>query len=120
MPWTYAQSTGELFLDEVRVGQGYAGKGPYKNRPESQFISDLGPLPQGSYTIGPMQADGRHMGRNVLPLTPDPANDMGGRFAFFMHGDNADHTASNGCIIMGPTIRAKVQQSEDRHLIVVA
>jgi hypothetical protein len=47
---------------------------------------------------------------------------MFGRFGFFMHGDNqlANHTASDGCIIMSHDIRALVAASPDNSLVVTA
>ena len=121
--WTFEQSTGSLYDPTNNlVEKGYSGNGVWKDDPASQGIHDHGPLPAGVYTIGAAIADGGHLGPFVMPLTPDPANDMCGRAGFFMHGDNitAPGTASDGCIIMSRTTRVAVNASGDKQLTVVA
>jgi hypothetical protein len=105
--YSYSQSTGQLTQDGAVVGTGYSGHGDGLNNPDLQDVEGEGPI---------------HLGPIAMPLTPDPANVMFGRSAFFMHGDNAagDHSASDGCIIMGPTIRAAVRDSGDDQLTVTA
>jgi hypothetical protein len=120
--YSYSQSTGQLTQDGAVVGTGYSGHGDGLNNPDLQDVEGEGPIPQGLYTIGPPKTPIDHLGPIAMPLTPDPANVMFGRSAFFMHGDNAagDHSASDGCIIMGPTIRAAVRDSGDDQLTVTA
>ena len=87
-----------------------------------QNMSNAGPLPQGIYSIGAALAIGPgKTGRFVLALTPDPANQMFGRFGFYIHGDNPaqNFTASDGCIILSLAIREAVAASGDRELTVV-
>ncbi len=104
------------------VATGYSGHNGGINDPSQQSVPNVGPLPQGSYTIGPPHTPIDHLGPNALPLYPDPANEMFGRFGFFIHGDNAaaNFTASDGCIIMPPTIRQSIVDSGDTALSVIA
>jgi hypothetical protein len=53
MPWSYSQSTAALFLDGALIGAGYSGNSAGLNNPDLQNDPDVGPIPQGSYTIGP-------------------------------------------------------------------
>ena len=106
----------------MAAGSGYAGHGAAKNNPAMQNIANQGPLPRGRYTIGSAMAVGPgKTGLFVLPLSPDPANQMFGRFGFYMHGDNAamNFTASDGCIILSYAIREAVATSGDQELSVV-
>ena len=120
---TYKQSTGELFNGGgALLGRGYSGNGPALNDPGSDHIHDHGPIPRGQFTIG---APTNEKGPLTLPLTPIPAPDLSwlhGRAGFLIHGDNAamNHTASEGCIIMGHDVRAGIAAGGDRHLVVVA
>ena len=123
--WTYAQSTGRLSHDEQSFGEcGYSGFEDGKNNPAKQDEPDLGPIPQGRYTIGPVEfenTDGPH-GPFVLPLIPDAGNEMFGRSGFLIHGDSlADPgNASRGCIILPRETREEMAQSGDFVLEVVA
>ncbi|TFW30290.1 DUF2778 domain-containing protein [Massilia arenosa] len=103
--WGYEQSTGNLYRDGVvvaPVAQGYSGYGSGKNNPDMQAASDLGPIPVGEYSIGPMVELHGGQVKNAVTLTPSPANQMFGRTGFFCHGDSNDHPgeASQGCIII--------------------
>src|SRR5215469_14959261 len=52
--WTYERSSGKMFdPGGMLVGFGYSGIGIGKNNPEAENIEDVGPIPQGIYTIGP-------------------------------------------------------------------
>lgn len=118
--WIYSQRLGELSHDDELVAYGYSGAGEHKNRPESQHLKQLGPLPQGIYTIG-RPYDSKLRGPFCLPLTPDPKNQMFGRSAFLMHGDSkkAPGSASKGCIILARHVRERVWKSGDNTLKVV-
>jgi hypothetical protein len=122
MPWFYQQSTGTLSLNTIFVGKGYSGHGIGLNNPSAQSQENVGPLPQGTYTIGPPHNPPDHLGPVALPLIPTPGNMMFGRFGFFMHGDNqfANQTASDGCIVMSHDIRVQVAASTDKSLVVTA
>ncbi len=58
----------------------------------------------------------------VMALDPDPGNQMFGRDGFLIHGDNMamNHTASEGCIILGRPIREQIADSADRVIVVTA
>jgi hypothetical protein len=115
MPWLYVQSTGELMApDGTHAGTGYSGFAAGKNNPAAQNQVGVGPIPCGMYTIGapqcvPPDKAGPH-GPFILPLTPDPANQMFGRAGFLMHGDSiaTPGTASHGCIIQERPVRERV------------
>jgi hypothetical protein len=120
--WTYAQLSGQLFDNGGGLtGVGYSGSPTGKNNPAMQNVADVGPIPQGQYTIGAPHDTPQH-GPYVLSLTPAAQNQMFGRDGFLMHGDSVAHpgTASEGCIIMQLAIRQKVWNSGDHELKVVA
>lgn len=122
MPWVYEQATGRLRLNTVFVGTGYSGHGAGLNDPAAQNQPNVGPIPLGSYSIGPVHTPPDHLGPDALPLLPDASNQMFGRFGFFIHGDNEnlDHTASNGCIILAHDIRSQIAAGSDKTLSVVS
>ena len=127
MSWTFESSTGTLFDPSGKLAAtGYAGgdKGLHKegiNNPQLQNVHDIGPLPEGIYTMGD-PVEGSHLGPLAIPLTPDPNNQMFGRSSFFIHGDRigAEGTASDGCIILAHDIRTLLSQSDDRQMQVIA
>ncbi len=122
MTWRYVQSTGALDRDGQHEGVGYSGNTGGLNNPAMQNVIGVGPVPRGTYTIGPPHMPVDHLGPNALPLYPAAGNEMYGRSGFFIHGDNAamDNTASDGCIILGPAIRQAIINSRDTALLVVS
>jgi len=121
--WTYQQTTGKLSRDGTPEGSGYSGFQAGKNNPAMQNVANVGPIPQGKYSIGAPQcvdSPGPH-GPFILPLTPDSANQMFGRSGFLIHGDSIVQpgTASHGCIIMARLIRDAIAASGDQELTVV-
>jgi hypothetical protein len=118
--WTYEQRTGNLTHDGTFLAAGYSGAGSGKNNPALQNVRDVGPVPQGAYTIG-APIDTEEHGPYVLPLTPAASNDMFGRAGFLMHGDSLEHpgAASEGCIVLSRAARTDVWNSGDRELTVV-
>jgi len=101
---------------------GYSGFGAGKNNPALEYEPNIGPIPRGLYQIGaPEDPDGGPHGPFVLPLTPDPANQMFGRSGFLIHGDSVLHpgTASRGCIILDDAIREQIAASGDDQLQVI-
>ena len=55
----YSQFTGQLTCVDAAGNvivdcQGYAGNGPGLNNPDLEHASDMGPLPRGDYTLGPI------------------------------------------------------------------
>jgi hypothetical protein len=116
--WTYEQRSGELFnaAGEL-VATGYSGFGPGRNAPGWQDHHDVGPIPCGTYTIGPPECvkfSGPH-GPFVLRLSPDHENQMWNRSGFLIHGDSGAHpgSASHGCIVLPRAIREQIAASGD-------
>ena len=122
MAWIYSQYTGGLQHNAQHVGSGYSGHGTGLNNPSAQNQPNIGPIPQGHYKIGPAHQPLDHLGPLALPLYPDAANTMFGRFGFFIHGDNPqmDHTASDGCIVLSRPLREAIAASGDADLTVIA
>ncbi len=122
--WTYKQQSGELIdRNGATVATGYSGHGDGVNNPAMQSIPDVGPIPQGVWTIG-APCDTEAHGPYVLTLTPAAGTDTFGRDGFLMHGDLIGQVgqfqASEGCIIMPPDIRHQVWNSGDHTLQVIA
>lgn len=118
MPWTYSQSTGRLTGPDGQTASGYSGTGAGRNAPDAQAIRNVGPIPRGAYTIGPPQDTATH-GPHVMRLTPLPETETFGRDGFLIHGDNARHDASQGCIILDRVTRDVISGSGDTRLNVV-
>jgi hypothetical protein len=98
--WTYKQSTGQVFHNGQEIAKGYSGHGEGLNNPDAQDQHGIGPAPEGFYNIGQAQTH-PHLGPLAMALLPLSGNQMFGRSAFYIHGDNAEmnHTASDGCLI---------------------
>ena len=119
--WTFNQKTGELQQDGRHVANGYSGAGQGKNNPDLQHVRNVGPIPQGEWTVAGPPVDSAEHGPYVLRLEPSDATETFGRSGFLMHGDSktAPGTASHGCVIMPKFVREEVWQSGDRTLEVV-
>lgn len=121
--WTYQQTTGAISRDGgATLGTGYSGFGAGKNNPALEYEQNIGPVPRGRYGIGaPEDPDGGPHGPFILPLDPDPSNQMFGRSGFLIHGDSIIRpgTASRGCIILAREIREQIAASGDADLEVV-
>lgn len=119
--WQYAQSSGILTApDGSQAGKGYSGRGEGLNAPQSQSVPDVGPIPQGSWLVGPFFDDPGGKGPIVAHVTPMPGTEVFGRSGFMIHGDNAaaNHTASEGCIILARPLREAIRDSGDSMLSV--
>lgn len=120
--WTYRIATGTLLHDGTFEGTGYSGAGfpteGYRNNPDMTSVIAKGPIPQGKYIIGSAYNHPR-LGPCVMPLTPELDTNTRGRSGFFIHGDNARHDASHGCIILGPALRHLIDNDRDGLLEVV-
>jgi hypothetical protein len=108
----YSQTTGEIHnAAGVLLGTGYAGHGEGVNNTALQATHNVGPLPQGIYTINRPVNTTTH-GPYVMWLTPNPANDMFGRSGFGIHADEianpGKHLASTGCIVMSNPTRIAI------------
>lgn len=105
----YSQATGIFSQNGKQLAVGYSGNGVGLNQPSAQMIHNVGPIPQGSYTIAPPHADEK-VGPVAMRLSPAPGNEMFNRGDFLIHGDNTamDHSASHGCIILPHNVRAQI------------
>lgn len=128
MSWIYVQRTGELWHSGAVVSHGYAGRddgdgmaepGEGFNDPAAQAVRGVGPLPVGRYTIGPPHHHPT-AGPYTLRLTPHPDNQMFGRAGFLIHGGLGTTSASQGCIVLSMAARARIAESQDYELVVVA
>lgn len=115
--WTYSQASGELLKDGIFEGTGYSGTGAGRNNASMQSVQNIGPIPQGKYLIG-KSYDDPHLGPCVMHLDPIEETDTFGRSLFRIHGDDARHDASHGCVILGPAIRHVIAASTDRIFVV--
>jgi len=121
--WQFSQTRGTITSAAGAViGTGYSGHGPGVDNPAMQTVRNVGPLPVGHYTFGELIPTDPKLGEYVIPLIPDPSNQMYGRSGFFWHGDNSAHneSASEGCIVSAFTTRQEAYESADHSLEVVA
>ena len=120
--WTYIQTSGVLSHNGQQDGSGYSGHGDGINNPAMQSVSNVGPIPQGQWTIGEAVNDPK-LGPVAMPLTPNIGTDTFGRGGFFIHGDSIEFAgleeASHGCIILSRTIREQINSDLDKDLQVV-
>jgi len=119
MCWLYEQVSGRMVSQDGEIiASGYSGAGNGRNNPTEENIQEVGPIPEGFYDmLEPI--DSGKLGPYAIPLIPDAENNMLGRSNFYIHGDNATHTASEGCIILARFARERLWQSGDHRLQVV-
>ena len=120
MAWIFNSRTGIMRHTSLpHQFQGYAGTGAGRNNPDMEFVPNTGPLPRApsGYRIYPPK-DSPRTGPFTLGLEPVVQSELNGRFAFRIHGDNAQNDASNGCIILNRTARTTIWLSQDRDLVV--
>lgn len=71
--WTYSQSTGKITDANGKVlATGYSGYLQGKNNPSSQNIRNLGPIPQGKWTLTGV-INSPHTGPFTIVLETVPA-----------------------------------------------
>lgn len=109
---TYSQSTGSMVCVNDQTGQeyyreqGYAGRGSGRNNPAAQGQVGIGPLPRGEWETRGNWYDSPNTGRNTIRLSPLPGNECLKTTrdcdSFRIHGDNARHDASRGCVVLPP------------------
>lgn len=128
--FTFKISTGELFgpphtcADPIGPvwGKGYSGHGEGVDNPADESISNVGPIPEGKWSIGAPE-DSPNTGPFTLPLAPLEGTDARGRSDFRIHGDLVGEVgkelASHGCIILARPIRERINGESDRTLCVV-
>jgi hypothetical protein len=117
--WTYAIASGALAHDGEALGRGYSGRGEGRDSIEKVKVRTVGPIPPGRYRIGPAYRHSR-LGPVTMNLDPLPGTNLFGRSLFRIHGDNAAHDASHGCIILSRALRDAIAASGDRVLDVTA
>lgn len=113
--WTYAVASGALARDGEPCGAGYSGFGEGRNNIEKVKVPMVGPIPPGRYRIGPAYRHPR-LGPVTMNLDPLSGTEMFGRSLFRIHGDNAAHDASHGCIILSRALRDAIAAGPDRLL----
>ena len=123
----YSQKTGSLFQYSKAeagwtwetLGKGYSGRGEGLNNPEKEDVADIGPCPVGIWAISFPFTDTK---RGPLCFRLTPLTYKGARRGFLIHGDNtsANHTASEGCIILGHELRQKLADMKADYLLVEA
>lgn len=104
--YRYNSETGDFFKLCVKVGHGYSGFGMYRDCPDAEHLRALGPIPRGKYLIG-VPHHSKKVGPVAMFLVP-LGHAAHGRTALMIHGDNRDHTASRGCIILPRTVRDEI------------
>lgn len=125
MAWTFKIAEGVLLHNGLVIcDTAYSGYGAHANQPADESLKNLGPIPEGTYTIGPPECcdhPGPH-GPYVMHLAPNAGTSTFGRSGFMLHGDNSEsnHSASRGCIILPKPVRVVIGQSGDDQLEVVA
>lgn len=111
----YNIKTGELSYNGQLKGIGYSGHGVYKNDPTAVHLKAEGPIPPGLWKIG-ISYNHPVLGPIVFNLDPAPGTDPFDRSLFRIHGDNKNHTASEGCIILDRNLR---QFIKDNHITLI-
>lgn len=117
----YQITSGKVWIDKVlQPERGYSGHGEGLNNPDEQSLHGVGPIPEGTWRINPWEAFHPHLGPIVSHLTPISVPNEYGRSGFFIHGDNAaaNHSASDGCIIMDHNLRVRVRDSHAQSITV--
>lgn len=101
---------GPILIDTT----GYSGYPPYTNNPFYDNVPNAGPIPIGSYSIGPGYFGSQGKPQfNLTPINPGnwfPSGRNPSPGSFMIHGDNSDknNTGSTGCIVLpdvGPRLK---------------
>jgi len=77
--WTYSQKSGSLSQDDHEVARGYSGNAEGKNNPAMQDVHNVGPIPQGDWTVTGPPVDTTTHGPYVLKLNPASETQTFGR-----------------------------------------
>lgn len=128
--WTFtifkATRTAELRKDGILVSaDGYSGNYEQDgyNNPDKAQEHDIGPLPEGLWTIEGPPFEHPLRGPYVLKLIPDSTTEVYGRSDFLLHGKPLPpkdiKSGSDGCICEDHTTRVRVYQSGDTRLQVI-
>lgn len=122
--WTLNVTRGWLDKDGILVSKNcYSGFGEGLNNPAFESTLNVGPVPQGLWTISGPPFDGIH-GPYCLRLEPKKGTVTFGRNGFLIHGDErehpGEHLASHGCMVADKVTRARMYQSGDTDLEVIS
>jgi hypothetical protein len=123
MAWTYQQTAHSILRPDgsLLTDTAYSGHGVGLNNPSLQSVPDIGPIPQGEYTLSPFFTHPR-LGNLCARFMPKPGSTTYGRSGFDLHGDNQyrNHTASEGCVVVDKPYRLEISHSNDTDWIVTA
>ena len=135
----YSQSSGRLLCIndktgaieiDTKGGSGY-GQGFGYNNPKMQSIAYIGPIPRGTYTIGPLISKKKNLGKIVFQLIPDAKTRAGSPFfnaegnrdpdTFYVHGfgESGLYESSTGCVLVNSNDRPKLEFRVNEKFIVV-
>ncbi|MBS3049858.1 tlde1 domain-containing protein [Enterobacter mori] len=120
MVWVYKVSVHKFYLNGTyQFDADYSGRPGFWNDSANEYVSHKGPLPRGTYTIGPAFYHPKTRAM-TMRLTPFIENQMCGRDAFMIHGNSVAHPqdASDGCIILNLSGRKTINDSSDKTLII--
>ena len=103
-PYTYSQSGHHFYgtaydgsyIDTYGCCSGQSGS--CRNNPACQCTVAVGPLPQGTYTLGNMYTFKSCI--NSYDLYPSSSNSMCGRSGFLIHCGGCSGNPSEGCIVI--------------------
>ena len=103
-PYTYSQSAHHFYgtaydgsyIDTYGCCAGQSGS--CRNNPSCQCKVSVGPLPQGTYTLGNMYTFKSCI--NSYDLYPSSSNNMCGRSGFLIHCGGCSGNPSEGCIVI--------------------
>jgi len=103
-PYTYSQSGHHFYgtaydgsyIDTYGCCSGQSGS--CRNNPSCQCQVAVGPLPQGTYTLGNMYTFKSCI--NSYDLYPSSSNSMCGRSGFLIHCGGCSGNPSEGCIVI--------------------
>jgi hypothetical protein len=124
--FSYGQKSGEIAYhteDNVQIiGTGWAGNHAGKNNPDMQAVPKIGPLPEGTYAIGP-PFEHPKTGPFSMRLSPSDENKMFGRDGFLIHGPAKDPEhygqESMGCIVAARGIREEINRLGSKIMVVI-
>ncbi|AST78601.1 TPA: DUF2778 domain-containing protein [Citrobacter farmeri] len=120
MPWVYKINAHSFYLNgRYQFDARYSGRSGFKDDSVNECVRNNGPLPRGTYTIGPAFFHVRARAW-TMRLTPYPENKMCGRDGFMIHGESSAHPgeAFDGCIILDLPYRKVIAASSDKILVV--
>jgi hypothetical protein len=119
--WQYAVTSGTVYRDGAKIGKGYSGHPPHRNKVADEALHDLGPLPRGYWTVTGLPYDSPLLGPFVLALVAKEGTETFGRDGFRIHGDSKSQPgmASHGCICVDRSVRETIWNSSDRDLVVI-